>query len=168
MNVSELEEFQGLSPEMVHAYLRRSGWRFAEHDPGSFEYRNARDLSVFLGWISGVARCVTDIAQAEDRSIQAVLRDVNPRLRPRLPSEEARDAHERHTGRWVAVRRDEHMEYRHTTIIRFLRGMTAVKLQFEDHRPTFDPTDEIAKWSFWPCDGNGARVRWPERDGVML
>jgi hypothetical protein len=153
MQISELDEFEGLTAEMVRTWLLAKGctqepghWR---HPDGQLRYKDG-DYGGLL-WSQSIYQIAVDFGL----SVQSLLREMNPRMRNGLPSEAAR---EEHGGRWIASRREE---YTHTTIVRFLRGLT-VKLQYEDHRTTYDPTHEIEKWSFWPCDANGNKVPWPK------
>lgn len=166
MRFLELDEAQGLTPEMVREWLRANSYRLKVSDAAGEVWNGVQGLPVVLYHDgSELAGAVGRAASIDGRSVQALLRDINPRMRHGMPSDAARDAHQGHAGRWIASRCDE---YTHTTIVSFLRGMTAVKLQFEDHRPTHDPSAELEKWSFWPCDAHGNKVRWPEKEGVML
>ena len=158
MNIMDLDEAEGLTAEMMCQYLSTSpAWRPRSSGAMFCDKHAGRSRLV---WPSAVARdlggTICDIAHAEQRYPQAILREMNPRMRKGLPSEPVRDAH---AGRWVASRTDE---YTHTTIVRFVVGMGGVvKVQFEDHRETFDPSAELDKWSFWPCDAHGNKVPWP-------
>ena len=162
MDILDLDEAQGLTAEIARAYLERTAWTIATLADiwparwtkcGETVWVDADDLSITM----------RGLARVEQRSVQAILREINPRLRKGVPSEAAQAAH---GGRWIACRSDE---YKHTTIVRILHGMgSRIVLQFESHQPNHEISSELDLWSFWPCDSAGNKVRWPERDGVML
>lgn len=176
MDIMQLDEAQGLTAEMVRRYMARTGWRPAEsatyeswiHDTlkpsaGVFVLREKIDGAWSRITTEDLALYVRDLANLEGRTVQSLLREINPRMRRGRPSQAERDAHE---GPWLASLPGSHV---------LLVGT------FSDDGETFFPgiaapmrntcegaQDWMDAWSFWPCDQHGNKVRWPERDGVML
>lgn len=170
MNITDLEETQGMTADMVRAYLEKSGWTMDKHDevkvwrhPTSKEPIN----KIFDTFGITLPHAIEAIADCEGRSIQAVLRDVNPRLRKGKPSAEARRAHSSDGGVWIAT---------HGTLG---EDGSIVFASFDEGRiafwdgdswayPDIELTDNLPEFSFWPCDSAGNKVPWPSLDGVSL
>lgn len=168
MNILELDEAQGLTAEMVRAWLRKSGikldndlwvWNSEEIsldkqgpviDDISFTINLPLSMMV-LGAIAFAWRSI---------SRQALLRDINPRMRKGLPSLAAIAAHDDGDGLWFAqepggdtltVAMDSEGQGVHAGP----RGAI--------------PAGDVKNWSFWPCDQHLNKVRWPtDADGRML
>lgn len=167
MDVLRFDEAQGLTAEMVRAWAESKGWRYSpaglRAPNGGFAVFSDPSKPHAYPWI------VERIAIREGRSLQSVLRDINPRLRLGLPSRTARLAHGLACGLWLAqpdfdsigavvcivvsLQDDED-----TFSVWHPRGF-----EFSDGKPLTP-----SKWRFWPCDEHGNKVLWPERDGVML
>lgn len=157
----KLDEAQGISVDEIRMWLDRKGWNTGI---GRIYSKRRNDGSFcYVSTTNELSSALSDMAGEEGMNLQGVLREINPRIRKGMPSQQSRDAH---YGRWVASRTEE---YTHTTIARFVGGgLGQMMLQFEDQRHTHEPTDWML-WSFWPCDENGNKVRWPvNAAGEML
>jgi len=162
MDIMELDEFEGLTADMVRAWLRVKGWELA--GTGEHQYWRCGSGGVAEALLlTDLPLCIGYIANGHGLSPQSLLREINPRMRRGRPSQAERDAHE---GPWLASLPGSHV---------LLVGT------FSDDGETFFPglaapmrntcegaQDWMDAWSFWPCDQHGNKVRWPERDGVML
>jgi hypothetical protein len=112
------------------------------------------------------------IAAKQAKSMQALLREINPRMRKGMPSEAAREAHGFKGGMWVGSRGEAGS------------GGTLVFVSFDDSSSglpltvwdfsEFD-TWEVGQseiddeWLFWPADESGNKTRWPtDAEGNML
>ena len=152
MRIEDLDEFKGLTADMVRAWLRATGWTLTgdQYSEGSV-------------WVSGNGKRIYDsriltedglkwLALVSEVSPQSLLREINQRMQAGWPSEEEI---QRHLGDWIA--RDEIGVLR---IGRFSEDE-------EDGRPLFIEGDdegyrtqeEVKGWSFWPCDAHGNKVR---------
>ena len=144
-----LLEAQGITQTLVEAYLTRTGWT-----PSKDGVHWERNSDLISGWSpeSQIAT-INGISRVENRSPQLILREINPLLRP-WPSAEAIAAHD---GPWLCV---------------CVEDETACMGKFDGHWFKHSGNHVIEqrdRWAmFWPCDRFLQRVRWPERDGVML
>jgi hypothetical protein len=171
MNITELDEWQGLTADLVREWLKRTGW-----EPRTDEWGEKR-------WFNGNGRSIADkrvlvtdgfrwIASQSDQTVQAILREINPRMRKGMPSEAAREAHGFKGGMWVGSRGEAGS------------GGTLVFVSFDDSSSglpltvwdfsEFD-TWEVGQseiddeWLFWPADESGNKTRWPtDAEGNML
>lgn len=164
MNITELDEFQGLTAEMVREWLLANQWEpcgsSAAHlyyQCGSGEISEAL-LREDLGWV------VDLLAQSYERSVQSILREINPRMRKGMPSEAARKA----CPFWL-VRDIE------TGEVELHRTEGAALYSASDYKSGALKTEAVAlrdfgDWmEFWPCDANGNKVQWPtDAEGNML
>lgn len=101
MTITDLEEFEGLTVEMVRGYLGRTGWWQYETDATSDSWTRINNndsprLRMFNDGFNLGPR-LTALAEFEKRSVQSLLREMNPRLRKGCPSTSDRSAH---TGYW--------------------------------------------------------------------
>ena len=156
MRIDELDEFQGLTLDMVHAWLTKYKW-VAQETRGSvaiLRWWAAPREDKFGVWIpcelagtmtqyAGMALAV--LADEFGMSVQDFLREINPRMRKR-PSQAAISAHD---GLWIAEPPIGQ------------GGIVVVSL-----RVVLDQS--WSEWSFWPCDEHGSKVKWPTDAGVML
>jgi hypothetical protein len=172
MRIDELDEYQGLTAEMVRNYLAATGWHLKAWDyykdwhlaecagpPCIAIYDSSHDGMYNLN----PEHALLAISKHERRTSQAILREINPRMRKGMPSKEALAAH----GHWL-VRDTEtgeielhRVEAGHLYSVSHFRGnvMTACSKALPD----------FGQWmAFWPCDEHGAKVRWPEENGAML
>lgn len=145
-------------------WLERKGWNTGigricskRRNDGSFCY---------VSTTNELSSALSDIASEEGMNLQGVLREINPRMRQGMPSHAAIKAHDENmmkegndSGRWIAVRKcDKNAE---VTVVRFVFGLSCVKVWFDTAKGTSDIRHEEGQWSFWPCDHKGNKVRWP-------
>ena len=157
MNLRELDEWQGLTAELVAKWLVVNGWQqtkpnwWDKGEDGVLFDSHVFDQQMF--WLYALA------AACGHNTPQALLREINPRLRKGWPSDEAIAA----AKKWVA---------KHPKGVIFVgeilddpeRGPgLAVSLT------TRLDKNQLDGWSFWPCDEYGNKVRWPtDAEGKML
>lgn len=173
MNLMDLDEAQGLTPQMVREWLLANQWEprgsSAAHlyyQCGSGEISEAL-LHEDLGWV------VDLLAQSYERSVQSILREINPRMRgPGYPSDAVARAHG-DGGWWVFQHQEGADDPRSVTkpgelhMAQMCLSPVSNDVRFYWERGLMgEPCDEECLW--WPCDANGNKVRWPEKDGVML
>lgn len=139
MNFTDLEEFEGVTQEAMDAWMIKDGW-----------------IQTSVGWckrIDGLPVWVEGFVESfdyTDRSVQAVLREMNPRLREGLPSLQARLAHE---GRWICHYEDD---------VYIGRFRSAVDFEiWDDSEGRASLCPEIHGGAFWPVDEHGNKVPWP-------
>ena len=172
MNITELDESQGLTVEMLHFWLLSYGWRLAACEQGC-----GKELVSPSNRRCNVLRSLEDFpwswALIETRmTAQALLREINPRMRKGMPSKAAREAHGFKGGMWVGSRGEAGS------------GGTLVFVSFDDSSSglpltvwdfsEFD-TWEVGQseiddeWLFWPADESGNKIRWyTDAEGNML
>ena len=156
MRIEDLDEFQGLTPQMVREWLTAqtprilredNSWVWVAHKVGIID----RHLSTAL------AQSIEDIAFCESMSVQALLREINPREREGVPSEAARQAH---PGNWLVSgclnqSKEKHFEVWHSR-----------NLHLASNYP-YNPDGK--RIECWPLDEHGSKVRWPtDSEGKML
>jgi hypothetical protein len=180
MKIDELDEFQGLTREMVDHYLTRTGWcNMPDPDIRLLKPQYAH-VSLKMGLLVGVE----GIASIEGRSVQALLREINPRMRKGLPSKAARIAHP--LGLWLAL------PWQGTWLSVYGRNRVGAQVSIvvsfpldDAYLPSADdgfgmwhpegfsfPNQKPKKahlWSFWPCDehGNAAAFTLSEKHGDL-
>ena len=161
MKIDELDEWQGLTPQRVRDWLLANGWQQSKHnwwekgadgflfDPQTFD-------QVWF-WLYA-------LAAIHETNIQGMLREINPRMRKGLPSRAALEAHGEN-GDWVVFRNVLHAVRFVWTVCDAVQMVSGFDVYASDN-----PEDAamIAECLFWPCDKHGNKVRWPEKDGVML
>lgn len=138
MNIMELDEAEGLTREMAEAYLNKAGW-CNMLDP---DIRLLKPSYVHLSFKMGLGAAVERLAYVEGRSPQSILREMNPRMRNGAPSAADLAAH---AGPWMA-----------------LEGPTFAPMIVDGRNGSLGlPPSTLDRWSFWPCDAHGNKVRWP-------
>lgn len=175
MNILELDEAQGLTAEMVRQYMARTGWRPAEsctyecwiHDTlrpaaGAFVLREKIDGAWSVPTADDLALYVRDLAKLEGRTVQSILREINPRMRA-APSLPAWEAHGGMDGWWLVGVPERPTEKHFVRMLHMASGYRPLRVQAWGFSNEPD-----SLWRFWPCDANGNKSRWPEKDGVML
>ena len=92
MRIEDLLEFEGLTADMVRAWLRAKGW-------------TRKETATWIAWVSSsgtmavpdsaltAAETLSCIAAYNDLSPQSLLREINPRLRPGWPADEEVQRH---------------------------------------------------------------------------
>ena len=147
MNITELDEWQGVTPELVTDWLLSHGWTQKPTQPNwwlkgddGFLF-DAPTFGQVWFWAYALA------AIYADGNVQALLREINPRMRKGVPSQEAITAH---GGTWMAA-----------------PPLGRNGIVFVNLRVLLDPS--WAEWSFWPCDDHGNKVLWPtDANGALL
>ena len=148
MRIDELDEFQGVTPQLVTDWLLSHGWSpkptqpnwWLKGDDGFLFDAPAFDQVWF--WAYALAAIYTD------GNTQALLREINPRMRKGRPSQAALRAHR---GIWLRSVGTENIA---TVLSRLIEEF---------------PSSRDDEWFFWPCDEHGNKVRWPtDANGEML
>jgi len=164
MTIDELDESQGLTTEMVREWLTAQNATFRNghwtHPNGKYRYKD--------GKYGGLLRSLTlsqiaaDFGKANE---QALLREINPRMRKGMPSRAALEAH-RENGDWVVFRNVLHAVRFVWTVCDAVQMVSGFEV-FRSDNP--EDAAMIAECSFWPCDEHGNKVRWPtDAEGKML
>ena len=162
MKIDDLDESQGMTREMVDHYLNRNGWCNMP-DP---DQRLLKPQYAHVSFKMGLGAAIERIAAIVGSTPQAILREINPRMRKGMPSRAALEAHGEN-GDWVVFRNVLHA-------VRFVWTGDGDAVQMVSGFDVFrsdNPEDAamIAECSFWPCDKHGNKVRWPtDADGKML
>jgi hypothetical protein len=170
MNITELDEWQGLTAELVAKWLVVNGWQQTKPnwwDKGEdWFWFDSHVFDQQMFWLYALA------AACGHNTPQSLLREINPRMRKGMPSEAAREAHGFKGGMWVGSRGEAGS------------GGTLVFVSFDDSSSglpltvwdfsEFD-TWEVGQseiddeWLFWPADESGNKTRWPtDAEGNML
>ena len=146
MNITELDEWQGLTAELVAKWLVVNGWQqtkpnwWDKGEDGFLFDSHVFDQQMF--WLYALA------AEGGHSTPQSLLREINPRMRKGLPSKAALRAHR---GLWL---RSVGIETIATVLSRLIEEFPS-------------PRDDES--FFWPCDDNGNKTRWPtDAEGNML
>ena len=161
MSIDELDEFQGVTPQLVTGWLLANGWtqtkpRWWERGEDGFLFDSETFDSLWF-WTYALAAIYTA------GNVQQLLCKINPRMRKGMPSQAARAAH---AGPWVG-----HMggEFPLVTIGHWGDdGSFAAGLMLWDARKVAEAAEAKYPCAFWPCDEHGAKVRWLEENGAML
>ena len=162
MNITELDEWQGLTAELVAKWLVVNGWQqtkpnwWDKGEDGFLFDSHVFDQQMF--WLYALA------AACGHNTPQDLLREINPRLRKGMPSEAAQKAR----AYWL-VRDIE------TGEVELHRTEGAALYSASDYKSGALKTEAVAlrdfgDWmEFWPCDANGNKVQWPtDAEGNML
>ena len=160
MRIDELDEYQGLEAQMVRDWMvgrgcyRQDGhWRHPRE-----QYRYTDGEYGGLLWEDTLFKLSVDFELA---SVQALLREINPRMRKGMPSEDARAAH---GGLWIGHMGGEFpllaIGYWHAASFDAgLMSWDEAKIAALSMHPC----------AFWPCDEHGNKLRWPtDANGAML
>lgn len=147
MDISKLDEYQGLEPQMVRDWMTRKGcfvlngyWR---HPTEKYTYPDGKYGGLL--WANTLNLLSVDFGFG---SVQALLREINPRMRKGWPSKAALRSHR---GLWL---RSVGAEYIATELSRLLGEF---------------PSPRDNESFFWPCDEHGNKTRWPtDAEGNML
>ena len=152
MKIEELDEWQGLTREMVDHYLNRSGWCNMP-DP---DQRLLKPQYAHVSFKMGLGAAIERIASIVGSTPQAILREINPRMRKGMPSGEALSRHDR----WIVSKSDG------TAVMCRWRPPYMVNAAGGGD---FALPEQCKQWKFWPCDEHGNKVRWPtDSEGKML
>ena len=161
MKIDDLDESQGMTREMVDHYLNRNGWCNMP-DP---DQRLLKPQYAHVSFKMGLGAAIERIAAIVGSTPQAILREINPRMRKGMPSEAARDAHD---GFWLAIPDFACMGAHAPIVVTFDGDGFGIwhpeGFAFPNSKPK-----TAHFWHFWPCDKNGNKVRWPtDAEGKML
>lgn len=162
IKIEDLDEFEGLTADMVRAWLRKEGWtvkradRFREWwEKGVEDEEDGFWLPAEFGvewfWIHA-------LAAVHGLTVQSLLREINPRMRAGWPSEEEIKAHDQCGGLWICLDADESAmvvgrfvsatRFRHTEWLK-KPGVVGYGVDKECG----------ARLQFWPCDQHGNKTR---------
>ena len=153
LKIEDLDEFEGVTADMVRAWLRAKGWtvkraeRFWEWwEKGAEGEDEGFWLPAEFGrewfWIHA-------LAAVYGLSVQSLLREINPRMRAGWPSTEEITAHDQRGGLWIC----DHG--RGPSFGRFAEGERFEGIALEMSR---DALERLGA-RFWPCDQHGNKVR---------
>lgn len=155
MNITELDEWQGLTAELVQQWAEAHGYQYrisglVKGGYVSFANPLRPDAIVWL---------VPLLADRAKLSLQAFLREINPRMSKGMPSEAARKA----CASWL-VRDAE------TGEVELHRTEGTSLYSAGDYKSGAVPLRDFGDWmEFWPCDANGNKTRWPtDANGALL
>lgn len=162
MNITGLDEWQGVTPQLVTDWLLANGWtqtkpRWWERGEDGFLF-DSETFDQQWFWTHALAAIYTA------GNVQGLLREINPRMHKGMPSEAARDAH---GGPWVG-----HMGGEFPLVaIGFWNddgSFNAGLMSWDEHKVE---AAALLKHpcAFWPCDANGNKVLWPtDANGALL
>ena len=164
MKIDELDESQGLTTEMVREWLTAQNATFRNghwtHPNGKYRYIDGKYGGLL--WSLTLSQIAADFGKANE---QALLREINPRMRKGMPSRAALEAHGEN-GDWVVFRNVLHAVRFVWTVCDAVQMVSGFDV-FRSDNP--EDAAMIAECSFWPCDKHGNKVRWPtDADGKML
>ena len=142
------DEWQGVTPELVTDWLTAHGWTQKPTQPNwwfkgddGFMF-DAPTFGQVWFWAYALA------AIYANGKVQALLREINPRMRKGMPSQAALRAHR---GLWL---RSVGTESIATVLSRLIEEF---------------PSSRDDESFFWPCDEHGNKTRWPtDANGEML
>jgi hypothetical protein len=162
MRIDELDELQGVTPQLVTDWLLANGWtqtkpRWWERGEDGFLFDSETFDSLWF-WTYALAAIYTG------GNVQALLREINPRMRKGMPSQAALAAHDH----WL-VRDTETGEI---SLHRAEGGNLYSVIHYRNgtKNPDSEALPDFGTWmEFWPCDEHGNKVRWPtDAQGNML
>lgn len=163
MNISELDEAQGLNRELVRDFLRKRGFRYEDKfwiGPSLLPLSYPDTDSYPLHCESSLRSLLVNGGFA---SAQDMLRQVNPRLQTGIPSEAARRAHNRNCGVWIAAAGD--LGNGGSILFVSFPDPGGIAVWTVDEWELYADEDEMGAkcryWGFWPVDQHGNKVRWP-------
>ena len=161
IKIEDLDEFEGLTADMVRAWMRAKGWtvkraeRFWEWwEKGAEGEKDGFWLPAEFGrqwfWIHA-------LAAVYGLSVQSLLGEINPRMRAGLPTKAEMDAH---PGFWIG-----HMggKYPAPTIGYFMRLIGGFEWRSGNAVWDMVALERAAQseypCAFWPCDQHGNKTR---------
>ena len=173
MRIDDLDESQGLTTEMVREWLTAQNATFRNghwtHPNGKYRYKDGKYGGLL--WSLTLSQIAADFGKANE---QALLREINPRMRKGMPSDAAAKAHG-DGGWWVF----QHLADADGSALcgrsggelhmaQMVMSSASGDVRFYWERGLMgEPCDEACMW--WPCDEHGNKVRWPtDADGKML
>jgi len=92
LKIEDLDEFEGLTADMVRAWLRANGWELA--GTGAHQYWRCGSGEVAEALLlTDLSWCIGYIANGHGLSPQSLLREINPRMRAGWPTDEELERH---------------------------------------------------------------------------
>ena len=141
----DFDEAQGLTIDMISDELTRQGWT-----TGAIASLEVMPSPGGLRWI----------AKCKGITLQALLRQLNQRMRKGCPSDAAR---RKHDGFWLM-----RLPYSPPTVVKWNESQAGWQAQQVNCNDVVS-FDDAAHCFFWPCDAEANKVRWPTDDnGNML
>ena len=170
MKIDELDEFQGLTGDMVTTWLFAHDWqRMSAQDLPRSECwvrKGGSGGTVWIGVDCSAEKTLLKLAAWMECSVQSLLREINPRMRKGMPSGAAIAAHEACGKHWLAKSTQNGGVLR---VVILSLSDAAGKVLALDKVQRLERSDVPTSWSFWPCDEHGSKVRWPtDSEGKML
>lgn len=162
--IKDYEEAQGITAEMVREYLSRTGWWLSQKDARSELWKKINNTDAPGIWLHPkehqLGVYLDTLARFEGRTLQSLLRAINPRLHG-WPSAAEIKAHSQRGGLWigrVGTLGDggamvvcsfdvDHAEY---PLIEWSAR--------EEWRRIELTRAELAEWRFWPIDEHGNKL----------
>ena len=165
MKIDELDESQGLTTEMVREWLTAQNATFRNghwtHPNGKYRYIDGKYGGLL--WSLTLSQIAADFGKANE---QALLREINPRMRKGMPSDAALAEHDE----WIV-----RTPFGATFIAEISYGgsddgFSIMMPPINDHCDAeFIAEKHWPECLFWPCDKHGNKVRWPtDAAGKML
>lgn len=166
MHITDLDEYQGVTPEMIRDWLCKRGWAF--HD-GKHRYWGRGKDNFADSLVDGNRDDVAFVIHCEEISSglspQESLREINPRMRKGMPSRSALEAHGESRD-WLSMGYVLHAVRFCWTVNDHVQMVAGTDV-FSTERA--EDVEMIQRCSFWPCDAQGNKVRWPtDAQGNML
>ena len=162
MRIDELDEFQGVTPQLVTDWLLANGWtqtkpRWWERGDDGF-LLDSETFDQMWFWTHALSAIYTS------GNVQALLSKINPRMRKGMPIQAALAAHDHWLVRDTETGEVElhRVEDGHLYSMSVYRGGVRT--------PDANALPDFGTWmEFWPCDEHGNKVRWPtDAQGNML
>ena len=172
MKIDELDEFQGITSEMIQAWLLANGWKQVEQMAYQLDAPPVR-----TGWLfrrgdetvrtgADISYVLANLSRLSCKTPQALLREINPRMRKGMPSDAALAEHDE----WIVC-----TPFGATFVAEISYGgsddgFSIMMPPINDHCDAeFIAEKHWPECLFWPCDEHGNKVRWPtDADGKML
>ena len=164
----QLDEAQGLTEAAARSWMEARGWTFEAAKDGGTPWPS-KGTKHLHSWQWNPSLFLKEVALIEGLSLQALLREMNPRMRKGKPSFAARMTHLQRGGKWLCAyvkmgSWDENKPYLHE-LWTSPDGELHNTNTGDEHKLSDAELDE---YEVWPCDGRGNKLRWPEVDGVPL
>jgi hypothetical protein len=165
MKIDELDECQGLTADMVREWLTAQKATFRDghwtHPNGKYRYKDGEYGGLL--WSLTLSQIAADFDKPNE---QALLREINPRMRKGMPSDAALAEHDE----WIVC-----TPFGATFIAEISYGgsddgFSIMMPPINDHCDAeFIAEKHWPECLFWPCDEHGNKVRWPvDAEGKML
>lgn len=148
MRIEELDEFEGTTEDHVRDWLRAKGLVLAKRTwahpkkPKPYYW----DSQLLTEGVLGGLAC--DFGM----SVQSLLREINPRMRPGWPTEEELERHR--DGKWICEGEDGELYF---GAFREDEESSDVYFFYGDELFSLSPID-ARHCRFWPCDAHGNKV----------